>query len=93
MTQVETTLPRRAPPALLTYPGLLARYERLAWIADLAQKAGRPDGLHGAWLLVPWEDPSVPASLDGHAIPVLPSQRAPIPEGWLGNRHRTGLTS
>lgn len=93
MTQVETNLPRQAPPALLTYPGLLARYERLAWIADLAQKAGRPDGLHGAWLLVPWEDPSVPASLDGHAIPVLPSQRAHIPDGWLGNRHRTGLTS
>ena len=88
--ELDEALPQSAPPVLLTYPGLLASYRRLSWVSDVAQRSGRANGLHGAWLLVPWEDPGVPPSLDGQPIPVLPSQRAHIPDGWLANRHRSG---
>jgi hypothetical protein len=90
MPALDEALPRSAPPVLLTYPGLLARYRRLNWVSDVAQRSGRADGLHGAWLLVPWEDPGALPTLDGQPIPVLPSQRAHIPDGWLANRHRIG---
>ena len=85
---VAAAIPRTAPPALLTCPGLLARYGQWPWLSDLAQTTGRADGIHGAWLLVPWEDPSVPPALGDEAVPLLPSQRAHIPDGWLANRHR-----
>ena len=85
---VTAALPQSAPPALLTGPGLLQRYGQLPWLSDLAQSVGHMNGIHGAWLLVPWEDPSLPPALSGEAIPVLASQRAHIPDGWLGNRHR-----
>jgi hypothetical protein len=88
LARVSLAIPKSAPPALLTCPGLLARYGQLPWLSDLAQTAGRADGLHGAWVLVPWEDPSVPPALGDEAVPLLPSQRAHIPSGWLGNRHR-----
>ncbi len=85
---VAAAIPTTAPPALLTCPGLLTRYGQWPWLADLAQTAGRADGIHGLWLLVPWEDPSVPPVLGDEAVPLLPSQRAHIPDGWLANRHR-----
>ena len=86
---LNAAVPRSAPPALLTYAGVLARYTQMTRVSDLAQQAGRHDGPHGAWLLVPWEDAGQPPSIDGQSIPVLPSQRAHIPDGWLGNRHRS----
>lgn len=88
LPRVAAAIPRTAPPALLTCPGLLARYGEWPWLTDLAQATGRGDGIHGAWLLVPWEDPSVPPALGDEAVPLLPSQRAHIPDGWLANRHR-----
>jgi hypothetical protein len=88
LPRVGAAIPKTAPPALLTCPGLLARYGQWPWLTDLAQTTGRADGIHGAWLLVPWEDPSVPPALGDEAVPLLASQRAHIPDGWLANRHR-----
>jgi hypothetical protein len=88
LPKVAAAIPKAAPPTLLTYPGLLTRYDQWSWLTDLAQTTGRADGIHGLWLLVPWEDPSVPPVLGDAAVPLLPSQRAHIPEGWLQNRHR-----
>ena len=65
----------------------------MPWVSDLAQRAGRSDGVHGAWLLVPWEDPGQPPNIGGQAVPMLPGQRAHIPDGWLANRHRSGAPS
>lgn len=90
MTAVTEKLPQTSPAVLLTSAGLLARYEQMSWLSDISQKAGHPTGMHGAWLLVPWEDPGRPPSIDGQAIPALPAQRAHIPDGWLANRHRAG---
>jgi hypothetical protein len=87
---VTAGLPRRSPPALLTSAGMLARYGLMRWVSDLALRCGRADGLHGAWLLVPWEDPGQPPAVDGEALPVLAAQRAHVPDGWLKNRHRAG---
>ena len=60
LTRLVEQLPRTAPPALITSPGLLERYGQLPWLSELAQTTGRAGGLHGAWLLVPWEDSSTP---------------------------------
>lgn len=87
---VAAELPRSGPPALLTSAGMLARYGHMRWLSDLTLQCGRADGLHGAWLLVPWEDPGQPPTIDGEALPVLASQRAHVPDGWLKNRHRAG---
>ena len=43
--------PRRT--ILLTYPGLLARYDQMALPACLREKVGRKDGIPGLWLLIP----------------------------------------
>lgn len=88
LPRLTAAIPKTASPVLLTCPGLLARYGEWPWMADLALTVGRAGGIHAAWLLVPWEDPSVPPVLGGHAVPLLPSQRAHIPDGWLANRHR-----
>jgi hypothetical protein len=90
---VTEAVPHSAPPALLTYPGLLARYGQMTWLSDLALRTGRSDGLHGAWLLVPWEDPDKPVAVDGEAVPVLRSHHAHIPDGWLANRHRASTAA
>lgn len=90
LPRVRASLPNAAQPVLLTCPGMLARYKQMPWVSDLALQSGCADGVHGAWLLVPWEDPGQPPALDGEAVPVMPSQRAHIPDGWLRNRHRTG---
>ena len=88
LLRVAEQIPTMAPPTLLTSPGLLQRYGQLRWLSDLSEMSGRTGGLHGAWLLVPWEDPSTPPALGDEAIPTLSSQRVHIPAGWLGNRHR-----
>jgi hypothetical protein len=90
LPNVTATVPRGTPPVLLTSAGMLARYGQMRWVSDLALQCGRADGVHGAWLLVPWEDPGQPPTIDGEAVPVLAAQRAHIPDGWLKNRHRAG---
>ena len=71
---------------LLTYPGLLARYDQMTFLERLRDDVGRPDGLHTCWILLPGDQQ---AMIDDKAVPIIgPGQRARIPEGWLKNVHR-----
>jgi len=75
--------------AVLTYPGLVARYDRLDLIERLRDRVGRRDGIPGLWLLVPGDQAAV---IDGKPIPLLsPAQRVRVPEIWVENRHRSGM--
>ena len=88
LPRVAPVIAAASPPVLVTCPGLLDRYGEWPWLADLAQTVGRAGGIHGLWLLVPWDDQTSPPTLGRGAVPVLPSQLAHIPDGWLANRHR-----
>ena len=71
---------------LLTYPGLLARYDQMSLLANLREKIGCKDGIRGLWVLIPGDTQPL---LDGKAIPIIsPGQRTRIPEKWIRNEHR-----
>ena len=70
---------------LLIYPSMLARYDDMGLLERLQDKVGRPDGIHGVWLLIPGDQH---AMMNGRAVPISPGQRARIPESWLKNVHR-----
>ena len=72
---------------LLTYAGMLARYEKMSLFETLREEVGKRDGLHGVWILVPGDDLPL---MDGKAIPLIGSgQCTRIPTSWLKNEHRT----
>lgn len=84
--RVEERLAAAEKTLLLTYAGLLARYDRMDLLERLRDQVGRRDGIPGLWLLVPGDQQPL---MDGRAVPILsPGQRARIPESWLENRHR-----
>jgi serine/threonine protein kinase len=86
MPLIEERLGTATKTMLLTYPGLLARYDQMTLLERLREKVGRRDGIPGVWLLIPGD---VHAMLDGKAIPVIsPGQRTRIPEKWIRNEHR-----
>jgi len=69
---------------LLSYVGMLARYDRLNWLEKWRDRVG--DDLAGLWVLVPGDRQ---AFLEGKAIPLLsPAQKVTVPKSWLENRHR-----
>ena len=51
-------------------PGLLARYDRLNLLADLAQEVGRTKGIHDLCVLVPANDQSPLPTLNHKPIPI-----------------------
>jgi hypothetical protein len=78
-------------PLLLTYPGLLARYDQVGWLNRLATRAGKSGDPPAIWVLVAADETNPRPVLDGKAIPVLDSsQYAHVPESWLRNEHRAG---
>lgn len=86
MPMVEQRLTTATKTMLLTYPGLLARYDQMPLLERLREKVGRRDGIPGVWMLIPGDHQ---AMLDGKAIPIIsPGQRTRIPDGWLRNAHR-----
>jgi serine/threonine protein kinase len=86
MPLVEQRLNAASKTMLLTYPGLLARYEQMPLLERLREKVGRRDGIPGVWLLIPGDNQAL---LDGKAIPIIsPGQRTRIPEKWIRNEHR-----
>jgi hypothetical protein len=88
---VESTLRSREQTRLVVNPGLLARYDRMNLLAQLASDVGRTDGIHGLWLLVPANDRSPLPTLNHKPIPITnAAQHARITEAWLSNRHRAG---
>ncbi len=86
MPMVEQRLTTATKTMLLTYPGLLARYDQMSLLENLREKVGRRDGIPGVWLLIPGDNQPM---LDGKAIPIIsPGQRTHIPLAWIQNSHR-----
>jgi hypothetical protein len=77
-------------PALLTRPGLLARYDLMDVLDGLAQSSGASGGPPSLWLLVPQSGPGRP-QIDGVMLPVISGANwAHLTEPWLINAHRAG---
>ena len=77
-------------PALLTRPGLLARYDLIDVLDGLAQASGIAGGPPSLWLLVPQSGPDRP-KIDGVVLPVISAANwARLTEPWLANAHRAG---
>jgi serine/threonine protein kinase len=79
---------------LLTYPGLLARYDALGLLDELRERVTRqPEPgqiLRTLWVLVPADDPAALPTMQGKAIPVASSaEHFALPDAWLRNLHRT----
>jgi serine/threonine protein kinase len=86
MPLVEAQLSALDKTMLVTYTGVLARYDRMDLLERLRDKVGHRNGIPGLWLLLPGQNQAV---MDGKAVPILsPGQRANIPESWLQNVHR-----
>lgn len=76
--------------ALLTRPGLLARYDLVPMLEELAQTSGTANGPPSFWLLLPQEDPGRPR-IDNVVLGVITDANcAHLTEPWLANAHRAG---
>ena len=74
---------------LLVHPGLLARYDRINVLGDLAADVGRSDGIFGLWVLVPADDTGPRPTLNHRAVPLAnPAQHVRLNGAWLANKHR-----
>jgi len=74
---------------LLIHPGLLARYDRIEVLANLAADVGRSDGIYGLWVLVPADDRAARPSLNHRPIPLSSeAQHVRLNSAWLANKHR-----
>jgi hypothetical protein len=83
---------------LLTYPGLLARYDLLGLLDELRECTTRQpepgQTLRTLWVLVPADDPSARPALAGKAVPVTTgAEHLALPNEWIENIHRTSPTS
>jgi serine/threonine protein kinase len=77
-------------PALLVNPGLLARYDLMPMLTDLAQASGTRGGPPSLWVLVPQADGGMP-TIDGTSLPVMSTANwARLTDPWLANAHRAG---
>jgi hypothetical protein len=82
--EVERRLAQADRPLLLSYPGLLARYEQLGVLQRLQQSAGRPGGPPAVLVLVVADGQHQLPMIDGQALPVISSnQWLPVPEAWV----------
>lgn len=94
LPKVEAELRSAERTRLVVNPGLLARYDRLNLLAQLASDVGRTGGIHGLWVLVPANDQSPLPLLNNKPIPITnAAQHARITEAWLSNRHRAAEVS
>ncbi len=77
-------------PALLTRPGLFARYELMDVLDGVAGASGTAGGPPSLWLLLPQPGPGMP-QVDGSVLPVISAANwARLSPVWLDNTHRTG---
>jgi serine/threonine protein kinase len=77
-------------PALLTRPGLLARYELVPMLEELAQTSGSANGPPSLWLLIPQDGPGRPR-IDNVVLGVISGANwAHLTASWLQNAHRAG---
>ena len=78
---------------LLTYPGLLGRYDALGGLDVLRDGIYRrtpAQALETLWVLVPSDDPRGVPTIGGRAVPYTASTEwLALPEAWHRNVHRT----
>ena len=87
LPRVRAELAGAPRPVLLTNPGLLARYDRMAFVDELRDAAGTEAGPPGVWLLVADDAQASRPMIDGRPIPVYtPAQWARVPSAWLAAR-------
>lgn len=88
--RVRTILLALDRSALLVNPGLLARYDLMPMLSDLAQASGTRGGPPSLWLLVPQSDGGMPR-IDEAPLPVMSAANwARLTDPWLANAHRAG---
>ncbi|NCC23285.1 MAG: BREX system serine/threonine kinase PglW [Alphaproteobacteria bacterium] len=82
---IEAKLSENEKTALITYPGLLARYDQMGMLERLRDKIGTSESkLHGLWVLVTEDGHGSLPTLNGKPIPVISGgQHARIPVSWL----------
>jgi len=74
---------------LIYHPGLLARYDRMATLGEMADEVGRRNGVFGLWVLIPANEQSARPTLNHKAIPMSnPAQYVRLNRAWLANKHR-----
>jgi hypothetical protein len=77
-------------PALLTRPGLIARYDLIDMLIDFSQASGTAGGPPSIWLLIPQADHG-PPQIDGTMLPVISAANwTRLTDSWLKNAHRAG---
>jgi len=77
-------------PALLTRPGLLARYDLMTMLDEFSQASGASGGPPSLWLLIPQPAPGRP-EIDGAVLPVISSANwTRLTRPWIENAHRVG---
>jgi hypothetical protein len=88
MPGVRQAIVERERPALLVYPGLLARYGQLGVFEELREAAGRGEG-PGYIVLIAADAQSTMPVVDREPLPVvLASEWARVPSSWIRNVHR-----
>jgi hypothetical protein len=87
--RLEERLLNRSEHLLLVHPGLLARYDLMAVLEKLRDRAGHDASCPGVWVLVATDEQHEMPFLDHSAIPLIsPAQRARVSEPWIDNLHR-----
>jgi len=77
-------------PALLTRPGLLARYDLMEMLTAFSQASGAAGGPPSLWLLIAQAAPGLP-QIDGAVLPVISGANwTRLTEHWVRNAHRAG---
>lgn len=77
-------------PALLTRPGLIARYDLMTMLDEFSQASGALSGPPSLWLLIPQAAPGRP-EIDGAVLPVISSANwTRLTRPWGENAHRAG---
>jgi serine/threonine protein kinase len=75
-------------PALLTRPGLIARYDLMEMLVAFSQASGASGGPPSLWLLIPQAGQG-PPQIDGAMLPLISAANwAKLTEPWLANAHR-----
>ncbi len=103
MRLVQRTLPalrsallQSSTPLLLVSAGLVARYELMPLVTEIEAAAGRPAQTPSVWLLVPTSHQGLPV-IDGVAVPLVNnlnnSQALLLPQAWIENKHRAGVSA